>query len=47
MFFCCVRQQDSIAWYTTVMQKTYWSVLDFGRGHDIFPQNGPVVYGDL
>ncbi|CAN0079149.1 unnamed protein product [Scytosiphon promiscuus] len=37
-------QEDTLAWYTSTMQKTYWSVLDFGKGHDFYPQKGPVGF---
>ncbi|CAM9294234.1 unnamed protein product, partial [Hapterophycus canaliculatus] len=35
-------QEDCTAWYSSVMKQTYTSMLNFGEGHDIFPQDGPL-----
>lgn len=36
-------QVDSVAWYEALMRRTYESALNFGRGYDFWPQDGPVV----
>ncbi|CAM9626304.1 unnamed protein product [Scytosiphon promiscuus] len=35
-------QADCAAWYSSVMKQTYRSMLNFGEGHDLFPQDGPL-----
>lgn len=36
-------QGDCREWYAARMQRTYRSLLDFGEGHDMFPQTGPIL----
>ncbi|CAM9373761.1 unnamed protein product [Scytosiphon promiscuus] len=41
-------QTDCAAWYAAFMKRTYASLLNFGEGEDLFPQDGPLVdFGDM
>ncbi|CAM9787070.1 unnamed protein product [Ectocarpus sp. 12 AP-2014] len=35
-------QEDCVAWHASAMTQAYTSVLNFGEGHDLFPQDGPL-----
>eukprot|EP00752_Nemacystus_decipiens_P012180 g10798.t1 len=37
-------QEDCMAWYAARMTRTYNSLLHFGEGHDMFPQEGPILH---
>eukprot|EP00752_Nemacystus_decipiens_P013271 g11759.t1 len=35
-------QEECILWYELAMKQSYFSLLNFGQGHDLFPQEGPL-----
>ncbi|CAB1096925.1 unnamed protein product [Ectocarpus sp. CCAP 1310/34] len=35
-------QEECEAWYSMAMTQAYTSLLNFGEGHDLFPQKGPI-----
>lgn len=36
-------QEKSVAWYEALMKRTYASMLNFGDGYDLWPQDGPIL----
>lgn len=37
------RQAACRLWYAAVMSRTYASMLNFGEGNELFPQEGPLL----
>ncbi|CAM9342394.1 unnamed protein product [Sphacelaria rigidula] len=36
-------QADSVAWYEALMKRSYASILNFGEGYELWPQDGPIL----